>query len=556
MLARLKITNFLLIEQLELDFHSGLTVLTGETGSGKSIIIDALMLLFGARAPKDVIRSNQVQATFEAEFTLSNPNAIQWLQNNDLVDTDNPNGIICRRVIDRSGKNKIYINGNAVTSSQVKVLGEFVLDIHTQHASITLLKTEVQRSLLDEYAGLTVQTQQLANVYRQLSVIEQKLHTARSESRELELRRQVLVVSVDELRALGLKAGEWEELEAKHKQLANAGEVLSELDYALNLLQSQDSSVIENIGKLQLRLSKIADQFSKGEELVSLINSIEIELQELIHAITLSATKIEQDPQSLNDIELRINQVFDLARKYRVLPEQIADTLAKWQQELDSLNHDSNIEMLETELVQVKAEYMLIAKNISTRRNKSAQELSVKVTELLHKLAISGEFKVELIPQSSLSSYGMENIEYQVGFNKGMAMQSLVKAASGGELSRAALALYLLLSIHNPPEVIIFDEIDVGIGGKVAAIVGEMLSKLGEVKQVICITHQPQTAVYGDKHLIVSKHHQNEISKAQINYVEKDKRVDEIARMLGGVEVTKTTLTHATEMLQSSGKNK
>ena len=539
MLARLKITNFLLIEKLELDFHSGLTVLTGETGSGKSIIIDALMLLFGARAPKEVIRSNQLQATFEAEFTLSNPNAIQWLQGNDLIDADNLNNIICRRVIDRTGKNKIYINGNAVTSSQVKVLGEFVLDIHTQHASITLLKTEVQRSLLDEYASLTIQIQQLSNFYKQLAAIEQKLHTARSESRELDLRRQILAGSVDELSELNLKIGEWEELEAKHKQLANAGEVLNELDYALNLLQSQDDSLIENIAKLQLRLSKIADQFPKGEELINLINSIEIELQELIHAITISATKIEQDPQSLNDIELRINQVFDLGRKYRILPEQIAETLPKWQEELDSLDHDSNIEVLELELAQVKAEYMAIAKKVSIQRSKSAKELSVKVTELLHRLAISGEFKVELIPQTTPSSYGMENIEYQVGFNKGMAMQSLVKAASGGELSRAALALYLLLSIHNPPEVIIFDEIDVGIGGKVAAIVGEMLSKLGEVKQVICITHQPQTAVYGDKHLIVSKHHQNEIT-----------------RMLGGVEVTKTTLTHATEMLQSSGKNK
>lgn len=554
MLDRLKIANFLLIEQLELDFNQGLTVVTGETGSGKSIIIDALMLLFGARAAKDIIRHDQTQAIFEAEFSLSNQHALAWLKENDLGDPDSVGEVICRRVIDRQGKNKIYINGHAVTSNQIKTLGDFILDIHTQHASITLLKSETQRNLLDEYAGITAKTSQLTAIFKSINEIKNKLHIALSQSRDLEVRRQILSTSVEELNSLDLKSGEWEELDLLHKQLAHADNILSELGYAESLLQDGDESLIKQVSQLNLRLNKVAAHAPKVDELVTLLNSVEIELQELSYSINAIANTIEQDPDSLAKVEERINLVFDLSRKYRVLPEQVVETLSEWQKELDSLDEDSNISLLEAEHAKLLKEYYALAEQISTARTKYAKDLGDKVTQYLHQLAITGEFKVSIMPTSDITSYGLENIEYQVGFNKGIVLQPLAKAASGGELSRTALALYLLLSIHNPPEIIIFDEIDVGIGGKVASIVGEMLSKLGIAKQVICITHQPQTASFGDRHLVVSKHHKKEITQVEISYVKDKLRVDEIARMLGGVKVTQTTLSHAEEMLNNSGK--
>ncbi len=554
MLTRLKITNFLLIEQLELDFYSGLTVLTGETGSGKSIIIDALMLLFGARVPKDIIRNPHNPATFEAEFNLSNINTLNWLKENDLIDFDNPHNIICRRVIDSTGKSKVYINGNSVTISQIKILSDFVLDIHTQHASITLLKPDIQRNLLDEYAQISPQVQQLSSIFKQLITAEQKLNHALSESHEIKLKRQILLATINELSELKLVDGEWEELEIRHKMLTNAGVILADLDYALNLLNSD--SIIANINKLQSRLSKTVQQIPKLEKMVELLNSIEIELDELVHGITNIAASVEQDPNSLQALEERINQIFALSRKYRISPEQINDNIKKWQDELNLLDSESDIEAINTTLNQLKSDYQNLAKIISQARNKSAIELSDKVTEFLHKLALNGKFVITLSALSEFTNFGFETIEYQIGFNKGMAIQSLAKAASGGELSRTALALYLLLSIHNPPEIIIFDEIDVGIGGKIAAIVGEMLATLGLNKQVICITHQPQTAVYGNKHLVVSKEHSNEISKAQIKYIKNDERINEIARMLGGVEITSTTLSHAKELLASINQTK
>ena len=553
MLSRLKVANFLLIEQLELNFYAGLTVVTGETGSGKSIIIDALMLLFGARVPRDIIRVNQKQAIFEAEFSLSNSLTIDWLEDNDLLDLDNPKNVICRRIVDGHGKNKAYINGNAVTGAQIKALGELILDIHIQHASITLLKSETQRNLLDEYAGIEIRN--LTAIYKSWNEAKQKLHHALTQTEALSIKQQVLAEILAEFATLNLKPGEWEGLNLQQKQLANAGEVLQELDYAQNILNGQEHAVIKKVSQLSSRLQKIAVYVPKVEELITLLTSAEIELQELNNSLSFIAATVEQDPALLSSVENRINEVFDLSRKYRIAPEQIDEKLSEWQEELDTLTNGYNVEDLRQEVRRLGTEYSILAKQISLIRHKSANELGTKITEYLQELAISGEFRVGLVALSEAGSYGLENVEYQVSFNKGITLQPLAKAASGGELSRTALALYLLLSVHNPPEVIIFDEVDVGIGGKVASIVGKMLFRLGKVKQVICITHQPQTASFGNQHLIVSKHNKQEVTLAEVVYVDGDKRIDEIARMLSGVKITPTTLSHAAEMLLNAGIN-
>lgn len=556
MLTRLKITNFVLINELELDFNSGLTVLTGETGSGKSIIIDALMLIFGARVSTDIIRSGSAKTELVAEFTLSNHLAIDWLKKNDLIDIDDPTNLICRRVIDTSGKNKIYLNGNVVTSSQIRTLGEFILDIHTQHAAITILKSDTQRNLLDAYAEISDSVMQLNNYYKRMRELEKLLNESMLKATELELRKQTLTETISELVGLNLKVGEWEELEQEHKQLSNIGMVLEELDCVQSLLQNQDASILKTIHNMHSRLTKITPYVPKIDELLALLDGIEIDLTEFDRNVSAILNTLGADPKELANLEARIEQIFALGRKYKLQPNQIVENLATWQKELESLNHDSNVELLQSELIKVKDSYMVLADKISSKRSKFALELGDKVTSILHKLAINGEFHILVTPVIEPSSYGLENVEYQVCFNKGMPLQPLAKVASGGELSRTALALYLLLSINNSPDVIVFDEIDVGISGKVASHVGDMLYKLGANKQVICITHQPQTASFGQSHLVVSKKSSSEATLLNVEYVAADSRINEIARMLGGIKITNTTLSHAKEMLQQSGSEK
>jgi DNA repair protein RecN (Recombination protein N) len=550
MLAQLKISNYLLIEKLELDFYSGLTVVTGETGSGKSIIIDALMLIFGARANRDIVRIGAPAANFEATFQIYNTDAISWLQENDLLDLDNQDSIICRRIIDNNGKSKIQINGHSVTALQIRTLGDFILDIHTQHASITLLKPDTQRNLLDQFCSISDEVDKLIGSYRQIQDLTTKLNTATTAMRDLEIRREILSEKINELTTLNLHAGEWDSLQEEHRGLNNADEVLRELDYAMDIVSNSEQSLLSVTNDLHTHLTKITNYVPKLAGSLKMVDSINIELRELSHELNSLAQDINQDPNRLAEIETRMEEIFSLSRKYRLDPTLLPETQRELEQELSQLNQDSDLGKLEEQLATAQASYNNLAGIISKKRLTGANKLGKEVTKLLQTLAISGQFNIALIALARPTAYGVENIEYQVCFNQGMPLQSLASAASGGELSRVALALYLLLSIHNPPEVIIFDEIDVGVGGKVAAVVGQMLAKLGSSKQVICITHQPQAASCGTNHLVVSKAEVKNTTKTFVDYVKDGTRIAEIARMLGGVQITDATLTHAKEMLE------
>lgn len=550
MLVQLKINNYLLIEKLELEFYSGLTVVTGETGSGKSIIIDALMLVFGARASRDIVRLNTMAASFEAVFQINNVEAKSWLRENDLLDLDNPESVICRRTIDNQGKSKIQINGHSVTALQIRTLGDYVLDIHTQHASITLLKPEIQRNLLDQFCATHEEVNRLAMFYRQIQDIEAKLKQANSAMRDIELRRQILDEQVRELSELGLQEGQWDRLQDEHKQLNNAQEILSELDYSLNLIINNEGSLSEIVNNLQLHLNKVSSYVPKLSDALKIVDSIDIELRELSHEINQVVKDINQDPDRLTEIEARMDEIFSLSRKYRIDPVLIPEALVRLEEELVQLDQGSDINKLEEQLATLHGHYNDVAQIISAKRKAGAAKLAKAVTQLLPSLAISGKFEIALPPTSKLTAYGLETIEYQVSFNQGVPLQALSSAASGGELSRVALALYLLLSMHNPPQTIIFDEIDVGIGGKVAAVVGQMLAKLGSDKQVVCITHQPQAASFGANHLVVTKAQTKGTTVTKVDYVQGEERIAEVARMLGGVNITNATITHAKEMLE------
>lgn len=552
MLSRLKISNFVLIDKLDLDFKSGLTVLTGETGSGKSIIIDAVMLIFGARVTIDLIRHGCDTTDLMAEFELSNTNAINWLKENDLADSEDQHNLICRRIIDRNGKNKIYLNGHTVTATQMKDLSEYVLDIHTQHAAITLLKQDSQRLLLDEYAGISDKVTMLAGYYKKISSLEISLYNLRDNAQKLFARRLELEEQIDELASLNLKSGEWEELERRHKQISNMGIVVSELTNIQNLLNQEEYSLIKSIHVISSSLNKIVDYVPKAHDLLKTIESIEIDVAEFNHDIGSITKSIELEPNELQLIEEKIEQIFSQSRKYHVEAGQIPEFLVQLQEELATFAENTNLELLEQELAAQKKLYNTMAQDITNVRNKAAVELSKEVTKLLHTLAIQGEFKILLTRAEKPTSYGLENIEFNVAFNQGTPLQPLAKVASGGELSRTALVLYLLLSMQNSPETIIFDEIDVGIGGVIASHIGKMLHTLGEKKQVICITHQAQTASFGANHLIVAKKSNADVTILQAEYATSDKRTQEIARMIGGIKITDTTISHARELLEQS----
>lgn len=554
MLTNLQIKNFLLIDELELDFYNGLTVITGETGSGKSITIDALMLIFGAKGSSEIIRSGQSQASFSATFLVDSSKILAWLQDREFMDSAEAHSIICRRVIDINGRSKAYINSVPVTLGVLKELGEMLLDIHTQHASIVLLKPENQRQLLDEFAGISADVISLNGHYQRVNELQALLTQAREFSQDLVLKQEILHEKITELADIALGENEWEALQIEQRQLANANYILQELDFVNNVLGGEQNSLADLAGTLNHRLSKISEFIPNYSQIATLSDGLEASINELEHELQSLAQKIEQDPERLEIVDARINEIYTLARKYRILPEEIPTRLASWQNELQNLAASADLEQLAANLELAKADYVTLATQISHQRNKFAQILSAKVSELLHQLAISGEFKIAVVTGSVFNSYGMDTIQYQVCFNQGMALQALNKVASGGELSRVALALYVTLSINNPPELIVFDEVDVGVGGGVAEVVGKLLRQLGQSKQVICITHQPQAACCGDRHILVQKHTGQGQTQAKIEYIDDSARVGEIARMLGGINITSTTTSHAQEMLSGAVK--
>jgi DNA repair protein RecN (Recombination protein N) len=552
MLNNLKISNFILIDELFLDFNAGLTIVTGETGSGKSIIIDALLLLFGGKCSNQDIRPNCTRLSIEAQFILSNQNAVEWLRENDLLDPEHNTQLICRRVVEIDAKSRNYINGNGVTLTQMRALGELLMDIHTQHASISLIKPETQRTLLDTYAKLTKEVTKLSNIYNLLQKLTSQIKIQTSQNTQLEEQRKYYREKVDELNLLKLHPNEWEELETEQKKLTHATEVLQELNSSLELLSTRDISLISNIHKLKLSLNKISAHMATLDKALHLLNTIEIEIHELVHELNIIARNIEENPEKLLLTETRIRNIFEVSRKYKLQPNQIPEDLIHSKNELDRLNLDLNTTHLQEIYEKTQQKYQNQASIITAARTTMAKVLSNNVTKLLHKLGIDGKFEIALTTLTRPTSYGLENIEYQIKFNQGSIMQPMARAASGGELSRTALALYLLRSVNNSPEVIIFDEIDVGIGGKISAMVGQMLQELSIHKQIICITHQPQTASFGNTHLHVNKKSINSLTKIDVQYLDNDARIAEIARMLGGIEITPTGIRHAKEMLKNS----
>ncbi len=552
MLNSLKIENFLLIDSLLFEFNAGFTVITGETGSGKSIIIDALLIIFGMiKVDSGIIRSNQEKTILEASFTVHNKDTIVWLIDNKLQDLHNEHRLTCKRVIDINNKSKIFINESLVNITKIKQLGAFILDIHTQHTSITLLKPDVQRKLLDEYAGIINDVIVIGQLYHNYLNVNIEINNLISKNQQIDAQKNELHEMLQELLSLNIVDHEWDLLNNQHKNFSNAEFILQELQLIGDLLDGGDTSIRKNINLIVNKLNKLDGITPKIAVIAGNINTILIEINEAIHDINLIANTIEDDPQKLMYIENRMTEIFNITKKYKIQPQDVLKVISDLKRQLEYSDTETNLLLLQKQLTQIENTYFEIANNISNQRSNAASSLSAKVTDVLRLLNINGEFIINLLKQDKKQAYGLESVEYFIKFNQGLKKQALNKAVSGGELSRITLALYLLLSINNPPEIIIFDEIDVGIGGKIAAIVGDMLYNLGLHKQIICITHQAQTASFANSHVVVNKYNENNNTYLKLSHLKDfDERVMELARMIGGMQINDVTIKHAEDMLK------
>lgn len=552
MLRQLNLRDFVIVDALDLEFGPGFTVLTGETGAGKSILIDALALALGGRGDSGVVREGATRADINAEFDCTALPALQaWLRDNDLDEDD---ACLLRRVIDTNGRSRCFINGRTVAAQQLREAGEFLVDIHGQHAHQSLLKTAAQRDLLDSYGGLQALAQQTAERYREWRDRHERLAALRHNSAELDAERERLQWQASELAALQFSLPAWEALQVEHRRLAHAASLLEGVAFALETLAEGEAAATRQINAVIARLTHLATYDADLQPGCDLLESAAVQLQEASYTLRRYGDRLEADPARLNEVERQIEKVLDMARKYRVKPEELGEIFERVQTRLDELENLADPGALEKDTETAHRAWLESANQLSIGRAKTAEKLARTVTGSMQHLALTGGlFEIGLIRLPDGNAHGLEQVEFRVAPHAGTAPRALAKVASGGELSRISLALQTAVSQVAGVPTLIFDEVDVGIGGGVAEIVGTLLKQLAADRQVLCITHLPQVAACGEHHLQVSKEASDGGVVSRICALEQAARVDEIARMLGGVTITDTTRKHAAEMLGVSG---
>jgi len=548
LLRSLSIKDFVIVDQLELEFSAGLTVLTGETGAGKSILIDALSLALGERAESGVVRANCEKAEISAEFDVSNLLELKaWLEDSELA---GGNTCLLRRVIYTDGRSRGFINGSTATMQQLREAGDLLVDIYSQHAHHSLLKTANQRALLDDFAGAASLVTQVSAAHRQWrNLFERRTEMERNASayaEELaELRDQVR-----ELAQLGANAEEWEILQQEHSRLTHAASLISGGEECRELLTEGELTVSRQLSAVQHILQELAQYDPEMQEALDSLGSASILIEEADRFLKKYLDRAELDPERLNEVEARIQAIHAAARKYRSRPEDLAALLQTWQTRMAELEGVGDGGSLAQEEASARAQYQQFAEKLSAERNTAAKNLSTQVSAEMQRLALSGgRFEISLTALPEGNVYGLEQVEFLVSGHAGMEPKLLSKVASGGELSRISLAIRVVTAQQGSTPTMIFDEVDVGIGGGVAEIVGQLLQRLGVSRQVLVITHLPQVAAQGAHHMVVSKTTSNGQTLSHIAALDEALRVEEIARMLGGVEITDTTRKHAAEML-------
>jgi len=548
MLSQISISNYTIVSALEMEFSPGMTVITGETGAGKSIMLDALGLCLGDRADPKTVRHGCERAEIAASFDIAAlPLAMAWLRDRDLLTGDE---CLLRRVVTADGRSRAYINGSVSTLQDCAELGALLIDIHSQHAHQSLLRKPVQRELLDAYAGhkaLTRTVEQCASDWLRKRRELELLAGAKDEHTS---RQQLLAYQVEELDALSLQAGELGELELAQNLLANAAEILAGAHQSLELCERHESGVQQALKLIGADIHATAAAAGARE----LLESAAIQLNEARGEIQRHIDSVEVDPERLAVIERRLEAIYDIARKHRVVPEQLAVLHQALREELEGLaNGGQRIAELELELAELAGKYAIDAARLGKQRRSAAKKLVKQASALLGSLAMDGcQFDIALTPLKSEDPHphGGEDVEFLISTNPGAPPRPLGKIASGGELSRISLAIGVVTADTATAPSMVFDEVDVGIGGAVAEVVGKLLRTLAERTQVLCVTHLAQVAAQGTHHLQVTKTTNDTSVETRLRRLDEEEKVQEIARMLGGVKITPQTLAHAREMLE------
>ena len=550
MLLHLSIRDFAIVDRLDLEFRPGFTALTGETGAGKSILIDALSLALGERAENEQVRAGAERADVTAEFSLEPQARLgDWLREQALE--GDQNRLLLRRVVDRNGRSRAFINGHAATVNQLREAGDGLVDIHGQHAHQSLLKPEAQRRVLDAHAGLASLTKEVAGAYREWQrLCRLRLdHESNAAARDAE--REQLTWHVEELSKLALQPGEWEVIQTEHGRLAHAASLLEGGRGAIDALSESENAALGALSGVLSRLRPLIEYDASLRETIALLESGEAQLREAAYALRHYIDRIELDPGRLREVEQRLEAVHDAARKFRAKPEGLPDLLASLQARLKDLEITADLDALARQEQAARLHYDGLAARLSAERGKAATKLGRELNAAMKELAMAGgRFDVELrslLPDGSVA--GNEQVEFLVTTNPGVEPRSLSKVASGGELSRISLAIQVITSRAAAVPTLIFDEVDAGIGGAVAEIVGKKLKTLGEERQVLCVTHLPQVASQAREQWSVAKGAEGGSAKSRVAVLDQKSRIEEIARMLGGVAITATTRKHAAEML-------
>ena len=547
-LQRISLRDFVIVRQLELEFGAGFTVLSGETGAGKSILIDALQLVLGARADASVVREGATRSELCAEFSA--PLHLQpWLQDNGFDAADD---LLLKRSIDAQGKSRAWINGSPATATQLREIGDQLLDIHGQHAWQSLTRPSAVRELLDAYAQISAQAlQTLWNDWRQSL---QTLEHARSAQDQLQQERERLSWQIGEVDKLSPGVDEWEELNAQHTRLSHAQTLLDAAQTALTHLQEEDAAH-SHLAQAVKALQEQANIEAEFQQLSDQLSSALAQAEDAAHSLQAWLRRADLDPQGLADIDARMGLWVGLSRRYKRTPQELPALYHGWQQELVKLDAAVDLAALEASEQKAKNAFMAEARKRSQARQKAAPKLAASITQAMQNLGMQGgQFQVQLQALDEPASHGLEEVQFLVAGHAGSTPRPVGKVASGGELSRIALAIAVTTSQLGTAQTLIFDEVDAGVGGAVAETVGRLMKQLGKDRQVLAVTHLPQVAACADHHWVVSKHADKEGVASQVIPATGEQRVAEIARMLGGERLSDTTHAHAREMLQAMTK--
>ena len=551
MLTQLAIRDFAIIEQLEINLRGGFTVVTGETGAGKSIMVDALDLVLGARADSGMVRQGSERAEVNAAFDITALPLVQrWLKEQELDSGD----CLLRRTVTSDGRSKAYINGTPATLQVLQTLGEMLVDIHGQHEHQSLLKRDMQRELLDDYAGHAALLDQVATQHGRWRTSQRELDNLQRNMAEREARLDLLMHQTNELEALQLATDELATLDEEHARLANAGRLLETSHAVLHTLyETETGSSLSQLSHSAHQLRELSAFDSRLGAVTELLDNACIQVREAASELRHTVDSLDLDPARLEAVEQRLRSVHDLARKHRVSPNELPELLIRLADERDTLHHaDTRLEQLRADAATAEKAYRTLAEQLTGARTQAATQLAGKVSEAMQQLGMPGgrfDISFETLDLAACSAAGMERVEFLVSANPGQALKPLNKVASGGELSRISLAIQVIAAQSGRIPTLIFDEVDVGVGGGVAEIVGQQLRALGQNRQVLCVTHLPQVAAQGQQHFQVNKQSSKGATRINVTELDAAQRREEIARMLGGVTITGQTRVHAEEML-------